>query len=115
VIKKISEGRVSIIESDLPGFVIEVLRAHKLEFGGRLEKTKSLTNVAVLKRMYPCWSLRRAGAGSNLYRLLKNSVHPSTELRANGISLEITSKYPFMLSQVEACKLFFNSLFTFDF
>jgi hypothetical protein len=43
-------------------------------------------------------------------RLLKNSVHPSTELRANGISLEITSKYPFMLSQVEACKLFFNSL-----
>jgi hypothetical protein len=42
--------------------------------------------------------------------LLKNSVHPSTELRANGISLEITSKYPFMLSQVEACKLFFNSL-----
>jgi hypothetical protein len=41
---------------------------------------------------------------------LKNSVHPSTELRANGISLEITSKYPFMLSQVEACKLFFNSL-----
>jgi len=46
----------------------------------------------------------------NLDRLLKNSVHPSTELRANGISLEITSKYPFMLSQVEACKLFFNSL-----
>jgi hypothetical protein len=45
-------------------------------------------------------------------RLLKNSVHPSTELRANGISLEITSKYPFMLSQVEACKLFFNSLST---
>jgi hypothetical protein len=43
-------------------------------------------------------------------RLLKNSVHPSTELRANGISLEITSKYPFMLSQVEACKLFFNNL-----
>jgi hypothetical protein len=35
---------------------------------------------------------------------------PSTELRANGISLEITSKYPFMLNQVEACKLFFNSL-----
>ena len=51
---------------------------------------------------------------STLYRLLKNSVHPSTELRANGISLEITSKYPFMLSQVEACKLFFNSLFTLD-
>ena len=45
-------------------------------------------------------------------RLLKNSVYPSTELRANGISLEITSKYSFMLSQVEACKLFFNSLST---
>ena len=51
---------------------------------------------------------------STLYRLLKNSVHPSTELRANGISLEITRKYPFMLSEVEACELFFNSLFTFD-
>jgi hypothetical protein len=43
---------------------------------------------------------------STLYKLLKNSVYPSTELRANGISLEITSKYPFMLSQVEACKCF---------
>jgi hypothetical protein len=43
---------------------------------------------------------------------LKNSAHPSTELRANGISLEITRQFPFMLSQVEACKLFFNSLFT---
>ena len=53
-------------------------------------------------------------SGSFLNRSLKNSVHPSTELRANGISLEITRKYPFMLSQVEACKLFFNSLLNND-
>jgi hypothetical protein len=51
---------------------------------------------------------------TGLDRLLKNSVHPSTDLRANGISLEITSKYPFMRSQVEACKLFFNSLLNFE-
>jgi len=51
---------------------------------------------------------------STLYRLLKNSVHPSTELSANGISLEITSKYPFMLSVSKHVPLFFNSLFTLD-
>jgi hypothetical protein len=55
-----------------------------------------------------------AFGSSKFNRLLKNSVHPSTELRTNGISLEITSKYPFMLSQVEACKLFFNSLSRFN-
>jgi hypothetical protein len=59
-------------------------------------------------------SFAKSSKRSRFNRLLKNSVHPSTGLRANGISLEITSKYPFMLSQVEACKLFFNSLFTLD-
>jgi len=59
-------------------------------------------------------SFAKSSKRSRFNRRLKNSVHPSTGLRANGISLEITSKYPFMLSQVEACKLFFNSLSTFN-
>ena len=35
---------------------------------------------------------------------------PFESFRANGISLTVTSKYPFMLSLIEACSQFFNSL-----
>jgi hypothetical protein len=50
------------------------------------------------------WILGKTSAGSSLYRLLKNSLSPFETLRANGIGIEITSKNPFMLSLVEACR-----------
>ena len=43
---------------------------------------------------------------STLYRLLKNSVHPSTELRANGEKFELSEKFPFMLSSSKHSLLF---------
>jgi len=42
--------------------------------------------------------------------VLKNSVHPSTRLRANGRFFEFRNKFPFMLSPVEAWNSFFSSL-----
>jgi hypothetical protein len=41
---------------------------------------------------------------------VENSVHASTELRANGNRLEIISKCPLMLSLIEAWNRFFDSL-----
>ena len=48
--------------------------------------------------------------GTAADRLLKNSMITLREPQGERDNLEVTSKYPFMLSLVEACSQYFNSL-----
>jgi hypothetical protein len=53
---------------------------------------------------------RQKSATSKYNRLLKNSVHPSTKLRANGEYIKNDYVFSVHAETVEAFQLFFNSL-----
>ena len=46
----------------------------------------------------------------NTRRVLKNLVHPSTRLRANGKEFEMIENFPFMLSASKHSEIFFSDL-----